>query len=235
MTPSKKDKRPEQGIAVGADRLSGDEIRQHAACRRIIIRLAELGPAFRPDGLPASIQRVMEVYPPYHSQQLEGILKGEAGFDTLASRRFVYGPALSRGSPRLWPVMAFSAEEGCRDLRARVGLFFGDASPPVEDERVSAVAWRFEPPEDSSGSHSYYHAQPISAWTTGFSNLPVALPLNESYPAFPLLADDPLGLLAAVLISLYGRTYVARLLANSDMLQFISPVKAKLWRWIDET
>jgi hypothetical protein len=142
---------------------------------------------------------------------MTGILGSEESFDTYTSNAFVYGPVVDRGVPKLWPVMTFSGDRGCDNLRVRVALFFdGLSSNSGGDQRqsVQAVGWRFEPPEGASGAHCYYHAQPISSWNkTSSGRLPVHLPLNESHPAFPLKADDPVSLLAAVLVSVYGHAY----------------------------
>ena len=209
---------------------------QHAACARIIIKLAEIGPDVYQlqSTLPESMQQVVRQYPPANEKQLRGILRRDEGFDTSESRAYVYAPTVDRGTPRLWPVMAFSGGPASVGLRIRVALFF-ELSDPVGASAAEgpqtprAVGWRFEPPEGAVGAHCYYHAQPISSWNNRDSGrLPVAVPLNESHPGFPLMAEDSVGLLAAVLVSLYGHEWASVFLADRDIRRDIVPVAASL-------
>jgi len=187
---------------------------QLSACINIICRLIEVGPDIyqSTSALPASINEVVRIYSPATERQITGILDSEDGFDTYASNAFVYGPVVERGTPKLWPVMAFKADSGGDNLKVRVALFYDQlaSSSPSGDshDAVRAVAWRFEPPEGERGAHCYYHAQPISSWNnTPAGRLPVYVPLNESQPGFPLMAEDPVSLLAAVLVSVYGHEF----------------------------
>lgn len=207
---------------------------QRAACVRIIVRLAEIGPDVyqMQSTLPDSIQRVIRQYPPANERQLRGILQGDTAFDTGESRAYVYAPVVDRGTPQLWPVMAFSGDPASDSLRIRVALFFEStelvASDPSDaNQQPQAVAWRFEPPEGPHGAHCYYHAQPISSWNNRPSGrLPVATPLNESHPGFPLVAQDSASLLAAVIVSLYGHEWASDFLADRDIRREIQPVNS---------
>jgi hypothetical protein len=188
---------------------------QHSACVRIINRLIDVGPDIyqSTSALPITINEVVRKYTPATGRQITGILNSEEGFDTYSSHAFVYGPIVEEGTPKLWPVMTFSGGQGCDNLRVRVALFFDNleaGSVSVEEgaEIARAVAWRFEPPEGPKGAHCYYHAQPISSWDkTIVGKLPVHQPVNESQPGFPLKAEDPVSLLAAALVSIYGHAY----------------------------
>jgi len=188
---------------------------QHSACVRIINRLIEIGPDIYQSAsvLPPTINKVVRKYTPATVRQMTGILNDEEGFNTYDSNAFVYGPIIDSGTPRLWPVMTFSGDKGSDNLRVRVALFFdesggGTSSDDGRGRRVQAVAWRFEPPEGDRGAHCFYHAQPIWSWNkTSAGRLPVAVPVNVSQPGFPLMAEDPVGLLAAALVSLYGHAY----------------------------
>jgi hypothetical protein len=190
---------------------------QHSACVRIISRLVEVGPDIYQSAstLPTAINEVVRRYSPATVRQITGILNSDDGFDTYSSHAFVYGPIVDQGTPKLWPVLTFSGDRGCDNLRVRVALFFDQlgADPASGDEGAQlarGVAWRFEPPEGATGAHCYYHAQPISSWDkTGSGRLPVHLPVNESQPGFPLMAEDSVSLLAAVLVSIYGHAYTA--------------------------
>jgi hypothetical protein len=155
----------------------------------------------------------------------------DGGYDTLAANAFVYGEKLVRGTPVLWPVLAFSASKASRDLKIRVAHFYSVDGDNGQD--LEAVGWRFEPPEDETGAHSYYHAQPISAFDTGGRwRLPTASVLNESCPAFPLLAESPVSLLAALLVSLYGRVHVGAMLRDVQLREYVRPIVRKLEPWL---
>jgi hypothetical protein len=203
-------------------------------CSSIIVQLAEMGSHVYGELPPRPIQLVMRRFTPANEKQLTGIFRGPDGFDTSKSGAYVYAPKVDRGNPGLWPVMAFSASNGFIDFRIRVALFFAlnpdipsrDGSDTQGDNSPRAVAWRFEPPEGDSGAHCYYHAQPISSWNKDASGrLPVATPLNESHPAFPLVAKDSVGLLAAVLVSLYGHEWTKAFLANRSLRRCLDLAK----------
>ena len=195
------------------------------ACTRIITRLVDEGPASNRNAFPEVLQPVARSYRPVRERELTGILKNPNGFNTTRTNSFVYAPQIKRGTPMLWPVMAFSAGQGFADLRIRVALFHNQ-SPKAAGSDDTAVAYRFEPPEGDKGTHCYYHVQPISRWDNDESaQLPVAQPLNESHPAFPLRARDSVGLLGEVLVSLYGHEFTQRFLGHASLRNDIARVR----------
>jgi hypothetical protein len=220
--------------------VSGSEHIEHEACTSIIIRLAERGPVLRePDTLPRFLDVVKQTYPAAHRRQLEGILNSETGYDTASSRAFVYAEVVPRGSPVLWPILAFAADRASRNLKIRAALFHESPDGSVRSGPV-AVGWRFEPPEGPEapegpeGAHSYYHAQPISSWDKSERNrLPVYGLINQSQPAFPLIAGGSVSLLAGALVSLYGKTRAVDLLSDSQIRRFLVPVLAKVSPWLE--
>lgn len=89
------------------------------------------------------------------------------------------------------------------EMRLRVGLF---ASAP--DGTLVATGYRFETPEaDDEHDHHLHHAQPISALSRPRGQrLPgLASGGPEQEPTFPLPAQDADGLVACLLLALYGR------------------------------
>jgi hypothetical protein len=159
-------------------------------------------------------------------------MRPDEGYDTLNSGAFVYGEKTPRGSPALWPVLAVKAGRASRNLKIRVALFYASQNESG-DETLQALGWRFEPPEDVDGAHSYYHAQPISSFdSSGRWRLPTSGAVNHAYPAFPLRATDSLTLLTALLVSLYGRTNVGAMLNDSQLRQHIRPVVKNLEPWL---
>ena len=233
MGRSRSSRRSAGGSRAG-ERVHTAERLEHTACRSLIIRIAERGPAFRdPDELPRFLDVVRETFPPAHRRQLEGIIGMEEGYDTCGSHAFVYAEVLPRGTPKLWPVLAFAADRASQRLKVRAALFFEAEEESTGRGRPRAVGWRFEPPEDVKGSHSYYHAQPISAWdNSGDLKLPIYGLLNEVYPAFPLIAADSISLLAGMLVSLYGRTVARKLLSDSEIADTINPIRPKIETWL---
>jgi len=221
-------------------RVSGSDHMEHEACSSIIIRLAERGPVLRdPDRLPRFLDVVKQTYPAAHRRQLEGILNSETGYDTASSRAFVYAEVVPRGTPVLWPVLAFAADRASRNLKIRAALFHESPDDSIRSGPV-AVGWRFEPPEGPEspegpeGAHSYCHAQPISSWDKSEKNrLPIYGIINQSQPAFPLIAGGPVSLLAGVLVSLYGKTRAADFLSDSQIRRFVVPVLAKVSPWLE--
>lgn len=123
-------------------------------------------------------------------------------------------------------VLLVRVDEEHRDLRG-IGFRFecpeSEQYPKKEgDEQI----------ETGEGLHDFYHAQLI----TGFSyGPPIEIPnwLPISQPSFPLLADDPVTLVFALLMTLYGKKYCwdfyNRHVAN---LPDINPHIKRLQPWV---
>ena len=229
MSGSKKSKKG--ALGEGKDgRISREQQLEHVACRSIIMRLADLGPGLQsPDTLPRFLDVVRQTYRPAQRRDLEGILTLESAYDTYGASAFVYADKVPRGVPVLWPVLAFEADRASQRLKIRAALFHEDVE--FGGARPRAVAWRFEPPEGPDSAHSYFHAQPILAWERDSDNLPVWA-VNDNYPAFPLMAGDSIGLLTAVLVSLYGRRNTRELLGDSQIQDSITPIRKRLVQWL---
>jgi hypothetical protein len=88
------------------------------------------------------------------------------------------------------------------EIRCRLELFLLD-----DDLDIHSLGYRYESPE-GTGIHHYYHVQ-LTQPPTASSPL-VWLP--EVQPAFPIDADGPVELLLALLVSLYGRDYLGKIL-----------------------
>jgi hypothetical protein len=123
--------------------------------------------------------------------------------------RFAFMPPVERGTWML-PVVGIDY-----DLRGslpwasiQLALF---AQPNGGD--LKAYGMRFESPV-GSGLHGYYHAQPVSCL---FNDAGLRFHedwVPESQPAIPLGATNPVALLIAMLVSLYGTVAVSRACAN---------------------
>jgi hypothetical protein len=232
MSEARKAKQGKQGSSAD-DGISRAEHMEHAACRGIIMRMADRGPGRRrPDELPRFLDVVRQTYPAADRRRLDGILRPGDGYDTCASMAFVYANAVPRGHPVLWPVLAFSADRASQRLKIRSALFYEAIGCSGETETF-AVGWRLEPPEDVDGTHSYYHAQPISEWdNSGTRKLPVATEVNEVQPAFPIAAADSISMLAAMLVSLYGRIEARNILSDSQIRGAVRLVYKRIEQWL---
>lgn len=165
-------------------------------------------------------------FPPIDNDRLlESILpsKAKSLIDLSRSRRFLYLEPIIQGGHFL-PVMSFIGEFRTLkpELRLRVALFLLDST-----EKLRAVGYRFETPE-GPGRHSYYHAQPIITFRDGSPQLPCPNWLSTDHPTLPLDAVDPVTLLLALLISLYGYRYFTEKV--SPWLGGISPYYSKKMR-----
>jgi hypothetical protein len=100
------------------------------------------------------------------------------------------------------------------ELRFHVAFFAASdlVEPPSDASELHGIGFRFETPEGSGvGKHGFYHAQPFTHFVknveeTRLANCPEWIPVKQ--PAFPLNAHDPLGLVAILLVSMYGPGHV---------------------------
>ena len=82
-----------------------------------------------------------------------------------------------------------------------------------EGREPRGLAFRFESPENehyeedsNEGLHDFYHVQFIKGFEYGPEfEIPQWVPMSQ--PSFPLLANDPLTLVFALLMTLYGKKY----------------------------
>jgi hypothetical protein len=101
------------------------------------------------------------------------------------------------------------------------------------DERP--FGFRFEPPEgDGGGLHDYWHAQPIAAVRT-IHNTEVELGIPRGAtcthaPAFPLHVEDRLSLMDALLVSLYGPSYLEKYVEDASLRERIRREVKRGWQ-----
>ncbi len=172
-------------------------------------------------------------YPPLVDRTLERFLNQRGGFDMLASRQFVHGPVIAKGTPTFWPIIAFKVEAKEElTLSARVGLFYEDGERRSSSDDVHALGWRFEA-GDPGGRHGYFHAQAMNEWVKGESrlSLPVVHRVNATQPCFILHAESSVGLLCALVVSLYGMTEGADFLALASHSKGLSGLKSVVPGW----
>lgn len=150
------------------------------------------------------------------------LAENEPTLDLLEEGNFIYlTPVEKQGwmVPVLSIMYNFSGSKPV--VRLRLALFLLD-----ENDTLKAIGYRFETPESNVevgekspvvGDHDYYHAQLINGFdkTTQRWQLPCELWLPTSWPAFPLDAEDPVGLIVCLLVSLYGLNYISATLGTT--------------------
>ncbi|MBE7468416.1 MAG: hypothetical protein HS114_04700 [Anaerolineales bacterium] len=115
-----------------------------------------------------------------------------------------------------------------------------------EDRKLYGIAFRFECPENEQyrrkendksieakeGIHDFYHAQLITGISYG-PPIEISNWLPVTQPSFPLLADDPLTLVFALLMTLYGKKYCWDFYSrHATNLPELGPRIKKLHPWV---
>jgi hypothetical protein len=122
--------------------------------------------------------------------------------DEFPKSKYIYLDPVKKGTVMM-PLLRLKYDFGRHppEVRLRLHLFL------KHNDRLKAFGFRYESPE-GSGMHHYYHAQIIkdvgpkdarSFW------------LPDDQPAFPIDTDNPIGLLVALLVSLYGIGYLGKI------------------------
>jgi hypothetical protein len=94
------------------------------------------------------------------------------------------------------------------DHRKLYGIGFRCECPENEQysKEKTKIKKKKKPVQAGEGLHDFYHAQLITGFSYGPSiEIPDWLPTSQ--PSFPLLADDPVTLVFALLMTLYGKKY----------------------------
>ncbi len=186
----------------------------------IILQRAERGSSSKPPELDL-MDHVARAFPVATESLLGRYLKANPDRGDVSDWNIYLHLQLVRKGGLMLPVLTFSYDFPREILRLRVGLFALRDSDGPRSPR--AVGYRFETPESRTGSgdgqstglghHDYFHAQPIARLVQGKpkTQLPDSdrrwIPVAQ--PAFPLEAQNLLQLFACMLITIYGRKYVA--------------------------
>ena len=159
-----------------------------------------------PPNVAGMYDQLSDLWKPLQTpQQLDGIMKG-TNWDLSATGSFLYLEPLE--NMRAIPIMTFQFDfsTSIPEVRLQLLLFLRDS-----DDEIVSVGYRFETPE-GEGKHDFYHVQPIKTVRTQGQDRPHEGPdwVPDDYPTFPVDADDPVGLLISLLVSLYNLDYLAR-------------------------
>lgn len=132
----------------------------------------------------------------YQKRQRAGVVPG--------ANRFVYLEATPKARSTI-PVLTMHWDLDAQpfDMSVRVGLFWHDDNSEL---LLAGAGFRFESPEGvGGGSHDYFHAQPIMAFTKDDAPLPgLRGEIPTDFPAIPLPAKGPTTLLLCVLVAMLG-------------------------------
>lgn len=133
-------------------------------------------------------------------------LRKESSFDSLSEPKgvgAVWWPPLPSGEV---PIIVGLKREG-EEFAVRVGLFRWEGNKP------RAIGMRFESPHGNSNEHCFHHAQLWTHIRKGVDASRIVDPetwVPEDQPSFPLPAKNPLELVWAAAVSIYGKANAAR-------------------------
>jgi hypothetical protein len=145
----------------------------------------------------------------------EGYIKKElVGSDSgsmFADAQFVHLEAIDKDGWML-PILSIKWDFAANpvEFNLRIALFMLNRTGA--EQWTQAIAFRVETSEGADSRHCYPHAQLIRRWDVGGTRFPIPAPqwLPESFPAWPLDTAEvsPMGLLVAVLVTLYGKKFI---------------------------
>ena len=205
---------------------------------------------------------IFAAWPPLAREDIEALfMPSETGtefvevdFSESERGKVVYLPPLKK-DPDCVPILSlyFKLKEPQSIAQLRVMLVNLDENQGPDG--IYGIGFRMETPErinhdgslsinnqsidttNNGGIHDFHHAQLIRKF--GQKKLdnklqidcPIWLP--QSQPSFPLPAECPVTLLLCLLVTLYGREYYNRFLAEHTIFE-IEQYKQELNRWINQ-
>jgi hypothetical protein len=214
---------------------AADPLPQRAACVHLLTWLADEGRARRAgtqsSAVIATQSDMAVVYPQISDAILPRLLNSRRQSLDLKQWGWIYGPeAFFRdGLPELVPAVTlrWSWTGAVPNVHILVALLIAGNTAATG---LDATAYRFESGH-SGTTHDFDHVQPTLKMTTqAIDNLPgTRSPLNQTIPAFPLDSIGPVGIIICLLLSLYGRHRILRMLSqNPSLRQVVQPHMAQL-------
>ena len=143
---------------------------------------------------------------PVDARTLNGLLRNTTDLHLRDEHRFLFLEPVN--DEMILPLLTLHTSDEWVHFRAYVLLAMLD-----ESENIQALVVRFEMDEGglqangAIGSHDFCHAQ-LCRSIGGVTSASTESWLPESQPSFPLDADDQIGLVLCILISLYGGRHV---------------------------
>lgn len=159
----------------------------------------------------------ISTFRPLDGEKLLNILRkpeNELAFDLSSTNTYIYLQP-ERRTPDVLPILTFkydySSPTNLAELRLRLA-FFKIVPTSTEAQHIKATGFRFEAIEgEGEGSHNYFHAQPITSFDRHGSRIPCEDWHPDTYPAFPLEADSYVGLVMALICSVYNQNIVRQM------------------------
>jgi hypothetical protein len=104
------------------------------------------------------------------------------------------------------PALRLSIDPQKQIGKIHMALFTYDGA-----EKIAAIGFRFETPEEKGEKHLYHHAQLFRSFERNTYPLLPGLPrwIPDTLPAFPISAKSPFSLFLGVLIGIYGLDYLS--------------------------
>jgi hypothetical protein len=217
--------------------------------RQVVLRLLERQEKWRNDaegpGRRLHDEILARYQNPYQYDELERLLADNPQVFSTRNRFMFMEPIEGDGLPI--PILTFEYDFAPQipEVSFQMGVFAMNGAG-----KLSAVGYRFETPE-GGGMHNYYHAQPVETLLrNGRYKLPCPDLLSASCPTFVLNAANVLTLLLCLIVSVYGRQFLAgnlqtgglghQLKRYTDILhwngpgkgsQFLEDAATGKWRW----
>lgn len=129
------------------------------------------------------------------------------------TQHFIVQPFGPANNEKWAPTIGIEARPN-KDNLVQVGFFVAFfAKKPISLDKYALTAFghRFDAPEGERTTHNYYHIQPLKGWKNG-ATLPGAFQVQpDTFPTFPLEANDTLDLLLHTLHVACGAKYIEEL------------------------
>lgn len=178
--------------------------------------------------------------PPVSRKELEKWLApgNQIDIDFMARDRVLYLPPLEKDGTFV-PVLSVKCrlDDCVTELRLRVLLVSKD-----DDDNLRCIGFRLDTPEWQNkrerdpetvgrGMHDFYHAQWMSTLEMRRQLHSSLMWLPCTQPSFPVTADDPVTLVMALILSLYGKKYYGQFM-NRHKSPRLKQYRKRVDEWI---
>lgn len=147
-------------------------------------------------------------YSPITLRGIEGAANGS--FSTLNSQEYIF--LKPPEGEAVLPVIGIDALDW-RHFQVCLALFLLDASSDIH-----AIGMRFETAHGNGGAHDFCHAQFVRSFRNNQPDLPTPPWIPVTQPSIPIDAEDNIGLILCVLVSIYGAVEAWRVLAGDPIV-----------------
>lgn len=146
-------------------------------------------------------------YSPIKTIAIPGASDGS--FSMLRSHQYVFLKPPERET--VLPIIGIDAMDW-RHFQVCLALFLRD-----ENSNVHAIGMRFETAHGDGGAHDFCHPQFVKSFRNNQPDLPTPPWIPETQPSIPIDAEDNIGMILCVLVSIYGGKEVWRVLTGDPI------------------